>query len=102
MPHTSSCHATLQGSASQLAAEKAAEQKQHAQQTAQLEAQIQALDSLRYDLEQAKASLTAKLELSSAANTAVEIQILEVRRPVGSALLSRACGCLPCWLALLG
>ncbi|DBB09502.1 TPA: hypothetical protein ACH3X3_008062 [Trebouxia sp. C0006] len=66
-----------QGSANQLAAEKAAEQKQHEQQTAQLEAQIQALDSLRYDLEQAKANLTAKLELSSAANTALEIQILE-------------------------
>ncbi|DBA74307.1 TPA: hypothetical protein ACH3X1_011082 [Trebouxia sp. C0004] len=66
-----------QGSASQLAAEKAAEQKEHEQQTAQLEAQIQALDSMRYDLEQAKASLTAKLELSSAANTALEIHILE-------------------------
>ena len=84
----SSCHALLQGSANQLAAEKAAEQKQHEQQTAQLEAQIQALDSLRYDLEQAKANLTAKLELSSATNTALEIQILEVRHPVGSALLT--------------
>ena len=69
----------LQGSAGQLAAERHAEQKQHAQQTAQFEAQIQALDSLRYDLEQAKANLTAKLEISSAANTSLEIQILEVR-----------------------
>lgn len=61
-----------------MAAEKAAEQKQHAEQTAQFEAQIQALDSLRYDLEQAKANLTAKLELSSASNTALGIQIIEV------------------------
>lgn len=61
-----------------MAAEKAGEQKQHAEQKAQLEAQIQALDSLRYDLEQAKASLTAKLEISSATNTSLEIQILEV------------------------
>ena len=99
MPHMSFCRAILQGSASLLAAEKAAEQKQHEQQTAQLEAQIQALDSLRYDLEQAKASLTAKLELSSAANTALEIQILEVRLPVASALLTCTCGCLSCWLA---
>ena len=69
---------SVQGSAAQLAAERAAEQKQHAEQTAQLEAQIQALDSLRYDLEQAKANLTAKLEMSSATNTGLEIQILEV------------------------
>ncbi|MCJ1297918.1 hypothetical protein MMC08_000707 [Hypocenomyce scalaris] len=68
-----------QGAASQLAAEKAAEQKQHAEQTALFEAQIQALDSLRYDLEQAKANLTAKLELSSASNTALGIQIIEER-----------------------
>lgn len=67
-----------QGSAAQLAADRLAEQKQHAQQAAQLETQIQALDSLRYDLEQAKANLTAKLEASSAANTSLEIQILEV------------------------
>ena len=71
---------SAQGSAAQLAAERAAEQKQHAEQTAQLEAQIQALDSLRYDLEQAKANLTAKLEMSSATNTGLEIQILEVSK----------------------
>lgn len=72
------CWSGLQGCAAQLAAERHAEQKQHSQQAAQLQAQIQALDSLRYDLEQAKANLTAKLEISSAANTSLEIQILEV------------------------
>jgi len=61
-----------------LAAEKAAEHKQHVEQAAQAEAQIQALDSLRYDLEQAKANLTAKLEMTLATNTALEITILEV------------------------
>ena len=70
--------ACVQGSAAQLAAERLVEQKQHAEQTAQLEAQMQALDSLGYDLEQAKANLTAKLEISSATNTGLEIQILEV------------------------
>lgn len=66
-----------QGSASKLAAEKAEEQRRHADEKAQLEAQIQALDSLRFELEQAKANLTAKLERSLASITALEIQVLE-------------------------
>ena len=68
----------LQASAGKAAADWAAERKEAGEVKEQLQGQLAALDALRYDLEQAKAALTAKLELASATNAELDIQILEV------------------------
>lgn len=68
----------MQASAGKSAAAWAAERKEGEQLREQLQGQVAALDALRYDLEQAKASLTAKLEQSSATIAEQDIQILEV------------------------
>ena len=67
----------VQVSAGKSAADWAAEKKEAEQVREQLQGQVAALDALRYDLEQAKASLTAKLEQSSATIAEQDIQILE-------------------------
>lgn len=75
------CAVMLQASAGKAAADWAAEKKEAGELQEQLQGQLAALDALRYDLEQAKAALTAKLEMASATNAELDIQILEVSEP---------------------